>query len=90
MAAQVYVELYDEEAVATTWKCRPTQRYVVYDRAYQAEDNWLATVGSILRGQFGTVKNSRKKRPLYEMLLLKRHEPPSKSRKLSLFPRTTS
>ena len=61
MAAQVYVELYDEEASGDHLEVQTYAKYVVYDRAYQAEDNWLATVGSILRGQFGTVKKFKEK-----------------------------
>ena len=49
MAAQVYVELYESDARGDILEVLTYAKYVVYDRAYQAEDNWLASLGAFLR-----------------------------------------
>ena len=49
MAGQVYAELYENNARGDRLEVLTYAKYVAYDRAYQAEDNWLATVGAILK-----------------------------------------
>ncbi len=49
MAGQVYAELYENNASGDRLEVLTYAKYVAYDRAYQAEDNWLANLGAILR-----------------------------------------
>ena len=49
MAAQVYAELYESDAEGDILEVLTYAKYVAYDRAYQAEDNWLASLGAFLR-----------------------------------------
>ena len=49
MAGQVYAELYRDDASGDRLEVLTYAKYVAYDRAYQAEDNWLAALGALLR-----------------------------------------
>ena len=61
LAGQVYVELYDEEALGDHLEVQTYAKYLAFDRAYQSEDSWWSDVGNFLAGNLNALNRFRRK-----------------------------